>query len=150
MTETYFSLNLCGHTWFHKLEMTQEAAQNIRRYYMNTYKYGAGASTICKTDFIFKQNPLNFDPGTRECLCPFFRPGSGRFWRLGVQPRHQIFLHIWAPGPRALRLPVTTFSHIPCLQWSSARGQDHCSQSYRENTSSNGPSHDLSSFVNVL
>uniref|UniRef100_H3DAK6 Carboxypeptidase B2 (plasma) n=1 Tax=Tetraodon nigroviridis TaxID=99883 RepID=H3DAK6_TETNG len=28
------------------LEMVQEAAQKIRRYYRNTYKYGAGAKTI--------------------------------------------------------------------------------------------------------
>ncbi|XP_030606679.1 carboxypeptidase B2 [Archocentrus centrarchus] len=28
------------------LEMAQEAAQNIRRYYRNTYRYGAGAATI--------------------------------------------------------------------------------------------------------
>ncbi|XP_077568534.1 carboxypeptidase B2 [Stigmatopora nigra] len=28
------------------LEMAQEASQNIRRYYRNTYKYGAGAQTI--------------------------------------------------------------------------------------------------------
>uniref|UniRef100_A0A3Q1HDY6 Peptidase M14 domain-containing protein n=1 Tax=Anabas testudineus TaxID=64144 RepID=A0A3Q1HDY6_ANATE len=28
------------------LEMAQEAAQNIRRYYRNTYKYGSGAKTI--------------------------------------------------------------------------------------------------------
>lgn len=28
--------------------MAQEAAQKIRRYYRNTYKYGAGGKTICK------------------------------------------------------------------------------------------------------
>lgn len=35
----------------HKLEMVQEAAQRIKRYYRNTYTYGPGAATLCKTAF---------------------------------------------------------------------------------------------------
>lgn len=37
---------------FSKLEMAEEAAQKIRRYYRNAYKYGAGAKTICKYENI--------------------------------------------------------------------------------------------------
>lgn len=33
---------------FIKLEMVQEAAQKIRRYYSNVYRYGPGAKTICE------------------------------------------------------------------------------------------------------
>lgn len=33
---------------FEKLEMVEEAAQKIRRYYRNVYKYGPGAKTICE------------------------------------------------------------------------------------------------------
>lgn len=33
--------------------MVQEAAQKIRRYYRNRYKYGAGAKTICKYEKYF-------------------------------------------------------------------------------------------------
>lgn len=35
----------------HKLEMVQEAAQRIKRYYRNIYTYGPGAATLCKTAF---------------------------------------------------------------------------------------------------
>lgn len=37
---------------FLKLEMVQEAARKIKRYYRSTYKYGAGANTICKYENI--------------------------------------------------------------------------------------------------
>lgn len=35
-------------TLFTKLEIAQEAARKIRRYYRNLYKYGPSAKTICK------------------------------------------------------------------------------------------------------
>lgn len=75
-----------------------------------------------------------------KCHHLFSRRGSWWFWRLGVQPWHQILLHVWAPGPRALRLPPAAISHSQGLQWSSDCGEDHRSQGHRENTSSNNSS----------
>lgn len=45
----FFFMDKCA---FSKFEMVQEAAQKIRRYYRNTYRYGAGAKTICKYENI--------------------------------------------------------------------------------------------------
>lgn len=135
----------------HKLEMVQEAAQRIKRYYRNTYTYGPGAATLCKTAFFLFRffKAKSTVTWMCECFYSFFRPMFWRLWRLGVQTWHQILLYVWAPGPWGIRLPVTTFSHIRGLQRSAACGQDHCCQGFGENTSSGKPSHDLSSFVIV-
>lgn len=111
---------------FLKLEMVQEAAQKIRRYYSNTYKYGPGAKTICKYRAYFSSFGWLSCSQEHDWYCLIPRPGSRWLWRLGVQPRHQILLHIWAAGPRALRIPSAAISHCQGLQWSSACCEDHC------------------------
>lgn len=135
-----FCLDDCVDVLCLKLEMAQEAAQKIRRYYRNNYRYGSGAKTICKWDLFWKKMYLYLNQ-SKIYWCHsqrlFSRLGSWRFRRLGIQPRHQVLLHIRAPGSRAVWLPAAAISHSQGLQWSTDRREDHRPQGYRENTGAN-------------
>ena len=60
------------------------------------------------------------------------RPGAGGLRRLGVQTRHQVLVHVRAPGQRAIRLPPPSVGDPAGLQRGAHRPQDHRSPGRRE------------------
>lgn len=96
--------------------MVQEAAQLIRRYYRNTYKYGSGSKTICKKWFFKKkQNQLGLIQSLTKLLMrvfirfPDLAPGGSDDWAYNLGIKYSFTFELQDRGRYGFLLPP---SHI--------------------------------------
>lgn len=103
---TLFSWVFMDECAFSKLEMVQEAAQKIRRYYRNTYRYGAGAKTICK----YKHTSFEYVHTKQLSFCSSdLAPGGSDDWIYDLGVKYSFTFELQDRGRYGFLLPP---SHI--------------------------------------
>lgn len=91
---------------FFKSEMAQEAAQKIKRYYKNTYKYGAGAKTICKWLFTSFNHSCFSSLHITGILCsPDLAPGGSDDWAYNLGIKYSFTFELQDHGQYGFLLP---------------------------------------------
>lgn len=95
--------------------MAQEAAQKIRRYYSNNYRYGSGAKTICKWDLFWRKNDLYLNLSKYIDVTPTvcfsdLAPGGSDDWAYNLGIKYSFTFELQDHGRYGFLLPP---SHIP-------------------------------------
>lgn len=91
--------------------MVAEAAQKIRRYYRNVYRYGPGAKTICELQLKAKLAVIWLDLKPKfSSLHPDLAPGGSDDWAYNLGIKYSFTFELQDRGRYGFLLPP---SHIP-------------------------------------